>query len=305
IIDEFDKLTIEEGTQIYFHEGSGLWVWEGGQLTVNGSVDQPVVFQHDRPEELYDDVPGQWDLIRINEGPAGQDNVLNHAVIKNSIIGIEAKPLVLELEDIDKPISENSLELNNCIIQQTTAFGLLARKYRIEAENCLFANSGQQTVGISGGGAYDFKHCTMGNYWIWSNRTEPSFYMSDLYQDEAGQGNQAFIESFNAENCIMYGSTFEEFLVELSEVQPTDDINFSYCMVRIDEMDISDESIYEEMYSNEFQGPGFVAPSDNDFHLEPDAFVIDKGDPNQIGGLDIEGNPRVGRGDLGCYEFTE
>ncbi|NNC83679.1 MAG: hypothetical protein HKN79_08880 [Flavobacteriales bacterium] len=305
VIDEFDKLTIEAGTQIFLHEGSGIWVWEGGQLTVNGTAEAPVVFQHDRPEELYDDIPGQWDLIRINEGPVGQDNELNHVIIKNSIIGIEAKPLVLQEEDIDKPTSENQLILNNCIIQQTTAFGLLARKYRISATNCLFANSGQQTVGISGGGAYDFTHCTMGNYWIWSNRTEPSFFMSDLYLDEAGNPNQAFIESFSAKNCIMYGNTFEEFLVDLSEFQPTEDIVFSYCMVRVDEMDISDETIYQDMYSNEFFGPGFIAPSENDFHLEEDAFVIDKGDPGFFLGEDLEGNLRTPPGDLGCYEYSE
>ena len=169
----------------------------------------------------------------------------------------------------------------------------------------MFANSGQQTVGISGGGAYDFTHCTMGNYWIWSTRTEPSFFMSDLYRDEAGETNQAFIESFSATNCIFYGNIFEEFSVEFSEVQPTENIDFSYCMVRIDEMDISDESIYQNMYSNEPFGPGFLDPTENDFHLEEGAFVIDKGDPGLFIGEDLDGLPRIAPGDLGCYEFQK
>jgi hypothetical protein len=59
------------------------------------------------------------------------------------------------------------------------------------------------------------------------------------------------------------------------------------------------------MYSNEFQGPGFVGPSDNDFHLEADAFVIDKGTNSVNISPDIEGNPRNdGAPDLGCYEFN-
>jgi len=305
IIDEFDKLTIEAGTQIYLHEGSGIWVWEGAQLTVNGTASAPVVFQHDRPEMDYEDIPGQWDLIRINEGPAGMDNILNHVIIKNSIIGIEAKPLVLDTADLDKPISENKLILNNCIIQQNTAFSLLARKYRVEATNCLFANAGQHTVGISGGGAYDFTHCTMANYWIWSNRTEPSFFMSDLYRDEAGGARQATIESFRARNCIMYGNAFEDFLVEFSELQPTTDILFSHCMVRIDEMDISDNSIYQDMFSNVSGGPGFVYPSQNDFHLEAGASAIDQGDSGVVIGEDLEETPRDSQPDLGCYEYVK
>lgn len=304
IIDEFDKLTIEAGTQIYFHEGSGLWVWEGGQLTVNGTASSQVVFQHDRPESDYEDIPGQWDLIRINEGPAGLDNVLNHAIIKNSIIGIEAKPLVLDTMDINKPISENQLILNNCIIQQNTAFGLLARKYRVVAENCLFANSGQSTVGISGGGHYDFTHCTMGNYWVWNNRIEPSFYMSDLYRDESGQPNQASIEYFRARNCIMYGNTFEDFLVEFSSFQSTSDILFSHCMVRIDEMDISDGNIYQNMLSNVSGGPGFLDPTNNDFHLEDGAAAIDEGNPGVVVGQDLDDVFRDSAPDLGCYEYV-
>jgi hypothetical protein len=307
IIDEFDKLTIEAGTQIYFHEGSGLWIWEGGQLTVNGEADAPVVFQHDRQEMDYDDIPGQWDLIRINEGPAGMDNVLNYAIIKNSIIGIEAKPLTLELEDIEKPTSDNWLEMNNCIVQQTTAFGVLARKYRVRATNCLFANAGQNVFGISGGGEFEFKHCTFGNYWFFSNRTEPAFYMSDLYRDEAGAANQATIEGIEAINCIMYGNTFSEFLVELGTTQSTADFEFSHCLVRIDEdeMSIDDASVYNNMLDNPNPGPGFIFPSENDFHLNSSSSAINEGSTSIILGIDLDNVLRDSSPDIGCYEFVK
>ncbi len=236
------------------------------------------------------------------------DNVLNYAIIRNSIIGIEAKPLTLQLEDIEKPTSENWLELNNCIIQQTTAFGVLARKYRVRATNCLFANSGQNVFGISGGGAYDFKHCTFGNYWFFSNRIEPAFYMSDLYRDESGADNQATIESVNAENCIFYGNTFSEFLVELGPSQSTANVGFSHCLVRIDEdeMSVDDTSVYNNMLVNEFPGPEFVFPSQNDFHLNAESVAIDQGANILIGVPDLDGVERDdGSPDLGCYEYFE
>lgn len=309
IINEGDKLTIEAGTQIYFHEGSGLWVWEKGQLIVNGTADAPVVFQHDRQEMDYDDIPGQWDLIRINEGLAGEEhnNVLKHAIIKNSIIGIEAKPLTLQEEDIEKPTSENWLIMENCIVQQTSAFGVLARKYRIKATNCLFANAGQNVFGISGGGEYEFEHCTFGNYWFFSNRTEPAFYMSDLYRDEAGAPNQATIDSFKAINCIMYGNTFSEFLVELGPTQSTAGFDISHCLVRIDddEMSVDDASVYTNMFDNPSVGPGFIFPSENDFHLNSSSFAIDAGSTSIVVGEDLDGALRDSPPDLGCYEYTE
>lgn len=304
VVFDNDHLIIEEGTQIHFHNGSGLWVWENGRFTVNGSVESPVVFQHDRPEELYDDIPGQWDLIRISEGT--EDNVISNAIIKNSIIGIEAKPLTLAEEDISKPTSSNTLLLENVIIKDQTAFGLLTRKYRIDATNCLFANAGQNVAGLSGGGLYDFRHCTFGNYWTFGTRVEPAFYMSDLYRDELGLANQSPILGFSAENCIFYGNTFSEFIVEPGPSQDLSVIEFDHCLVRIDsdDMDISDTDIYSNMLSGSSVSPAFVAPSDGDFHLGSSSDAIDAGVVIGVD-QDIEGVTRTGQPDLGCYEFVD
>lgn len=305
IVDSLDHLTIEAGTTVYFHNGSGLWVFEDGQITVNGTVEAPVTFRHDRLESLYDDLPGQWDLIRVNEGQAGRDNIFRNVVIKNSILGIQAQPLVLQEEDVFKPVSENQLILENVIIQQTSAFGLFLRNYRVDAKNSVFASSGQYSCGITGGGSYDFQHCTFGNYWLFGTRTTPGFFMSNLYEDEAGFLQSRDISFFNAQNSIFYGNTFEEFLVEFDENQTLDNIGFSHCLVRIDEMDISDDLVYQDMFSNVSAGPGFEAPSEHDFSPRENAFIIDKGDPALILGNDILGNPRDGLPDLGAYERVD
>jgi len=304
MLDSLDHLTIEPGVQIYFHQGSGLWVLKDGQITVNGTKDNPVVFQHDRLEPLYDDLPGQWDLIRINEGEVGRDNVFNHAIIKNSILGIQATPQTLTEADLLKPTSPNSLILNECRIQQSSAMNLYLRNYRVVARNCLFANAGQYTCGITGGGSFDFQHCTFGDYWIWGTRTTPSFFMSNVYEDEIGNIQSRAIEGFSARNCVMYGNTFEEFLVELDGNQNQAVIDFSYCLVRLDEMDISGP-IFQNMFSNVNTGPGFVAPTDNDFHLNEQSFCRDAGDPSLVLGLDLDGVFRDAMPDLGCYEYSE
>jgi hypothetical protein len=304
MIDSLDHLTIDPGVQVHFHDGSGLWVLNHGQITVNGTLENPVVFQHDRLEPLYDDLPGQWDLIRVNEGFAGSDNVFTHAIIKNSLLGIQASPLTLSENDLLKPTSENKLILNNCKISQSSALNLYVRNYRVEAKNCLFANAGQYTCGITGGGEFDFQHCTFGNYWVFGTRTTPSFYMSNAYEDELGNLQSRQIESFSARNCVMYGNTFEEFFVEFDTFQDQSNISFSHCLVRVDEMDIT-PLIFQNMFSNVAVGPGFVSPTDNDFHLIENSYCRDRGDNSLVLGVDLDEALRDASPDLGCYEYHE
>ena len=53
VVDSVGKLTIEPGTKIYVHKKGGLWVYKGGCLHVNGTIDNPVVFQGDRMEDFF------------------------------------------------------------------------------------------------------------------------------------------------------------------------------------------------------------------------------------------------------------
>ncbi|MCX6272148.1 MAG: hypothetical protein NTU44_13200, partial [Bacteroidetes bacterium] len=89
VVDSLGTLNIEEGTKIYFHKNSGLWVYRFGSLKVNGTLEKPVVFQGDRLEQEYQDIAGQWDRIWLNEGSV--NNVINYAIIRNGFIGIQAE----------------------------------------------------------------------------------------------------------------------------------------------------------------------------------------------------------------------
>jgi hypothetical protein len=92
VVDEDATLTIDPGVRVYFHgPGSGLWVYVNGKITANGTVTERITFQGDRKEPQYEDLPGQWDRIWINEGTAGNDNLLENVVIKNAFIGLQAQ----------------------------------------------------------------------------------------------------------------------------------------------------------------------------------------------------------------------
>ncbi|MFN6038712.1 MAG: hypothetical protein ACK452_09620, partial [Bacteroidota bacterium] len=61
VVDSTCILNIDAGCKIYFHNNAGIWVYRYGTLKVNGTIAQPVIFQGDRLEPEYADVPGQWD----------------------------------------------------------------------------------------------------------------------------------------------------------------------------------------------------------------------------------------------------
>ncbi|NND77835.1 MAG: hypothetical protein HKN39_06595 [Flavobacteriales bacterium] len=306
VVDSCQKLIIEQGTQVHFHQGSGLWVYEYGQIEAIGSLDEPIVFQGDRPESVFDEIPGQWDRIWINHGNAGQDNVFEHCVIKNNFLGIQAEPLVLTEDDLFGPGAENKLILRNVITRNNSGAGLLLKNYNVQAENCLFANAGQSTVAINGEGEYNFNFCTFGNYWSFGTRNTPSFFVSNTYVDQLQNLQVRSIENSQVTNSIIYGNGFDEIgFVFDNSGGALSNIIFDKVLMKVDETDVSDDNVFTDILIN--QNPQFVEPSDGDFHLLLNSPVIDR--PNSpfapFIGIDIEENSRIGNGDWGCYEYQE
>ncbi len=89
VVDSTAILNIGPGCNIHFHQNSGLWVYRGGSIRVNGILDSVVTFQGDRLEMEYRNLPGQWDRIWINESSVNSE--FNYAVIKNGFIGLQAE----------------------------------------------------------------------------------------------------------------------------------------------------------------------------------------------------------------------
>src|SRR6185436_8291440 len=160
VVDSGCKLTINKGTKVHFYQNSGLWVFQGGTLKVKGSYDQPVIFEGTRLELAYDDVPGQWDRIWINEGYGTDSNVIDWAIIKNGFIGLQP-------ENLFTVFGQNlrKLRVTNTIIKNMSGFGILSRDYTIHGVNDLIFNCGQYAAAFTIGGSYDFLHCTFANYW--------------------------------------------------------------------------------------------------------------------------------------------
>lgn len=199
VIDSLQKLVINPGMKVYFHQNAGLWVYRYGTLQVNGALGNEVVFQGDRREADYTDLPGQWDRIWINEGHT--DNYINYAIIKNSFIGVQASIL----ENANQP---RKLKLTNTIIKNCSKWGLYTQYFDVWGANNVIANCKEYCAAFTLGGNYTFLHTTFANY----------------FTQDGGRGGQPCVHIDNYDgsaviktdsmyfaNCIMEGSQSNEF----------------------------------------------------------------------------------------------
>ena len=82
----------DAGTKVHFHANSGIIVAANASINVNGAksttdkLENEVVFQGDRLEPDFSDVPGQWGTIWLTDGST--NHTFNHLTIKNATIGL-------------------------------------------------------------------------------------------------------------------------------------------------------------------------------------------------------------------------
>jgi len=293
-LDGDDKLTIEAGVRVHLHNNSGIWVYENGNIRVNGTKTDKVTFQGTRLEYAWQDVPGQWDRIWINEGLS--DNVFNYAIIKNGFIGIQAETNPF---NPSAPTSTNTLRLNNCEIHNNSAVGILATNYQISDTNSVISNSGQFNLLVKGGGDYRFNHTTIANYWGGGNRQTPAVYLQNYYTDATGATQVRDINAANFYNCIIHGDKDVEF--DKDELAPgTINFLFDHCILK------TTNSTAGANYISLIVNPTatiFVDKTLHNYHLDDSSSAIGTG--VYIGvNSDHDGNPRDPiNPDLGAYEY--
>ena len=116
-VSSSNTLTIESGSKVYFHDNSGLIIEKDASLKVNGTLNDKVIFEGDRLENSFGTLPGQWGTIWLRAG--SKENEINHAEIKNGIIGIlvdsiassSTPTLTLKNSEIINPVSYTHLTL--------------------------------------------------------------------------------------------------------------------------------------------------------------------------------------------------
>ena len=301
-IDSIGTLTIDPGTHVYFHGGAGLWAWSEGQLIVNGTAENPVVFQGDRLEHFYDDQPGQWDRIWLMEAREGHGHRIDHAIIRNGFIGLQVQRMLKDGFELGYPVPPmEPVYISNTIIENHTGAGIYSNCYRIGMSNTLIDNCGNYCVWLTGGGEYVFTHNTIANYWTSSTRKAEALFFNNLYTNPADGMTYAIPISCEVNNSIVYGNQNNEFGTDF---YPIADTNYVFRNSLICTKRPHLENYYESCVFN--KAPKFKDTKMFDFHLDTLSAAIGIGNSAySIGDLqfDLDGVERGSEPDAGAYQY--
>ena len=294
------EIVVPPGTQIFVHGGiarqddiifgdGGLFFLPDGRLTISGTVDNPVIIQGDRLEPAFADVPGQWAGIRFLAGSTGHS--IRHAEIRNSTVGIRAD-------------SASNVDISNVIIANTSNIGLLAIHAELQADNLLIHSNGPQSIAMTFGGSYNFRHCTIANF---QNQSAGVFMDNFTCRNEECSVIETNPLEVNFTNSIIMGSNDNEIdIVDIAEGM--DPALFSlvldHTLVKV--LDENENYPPSSCISciEQIDQPVFLDELNDDYTL--DTMSVARGAGIFLSDLptDIEGFPRdQSSPDIGCFEF--
>lgn len=308
-VPQNQTLTIEAGAHLYFHANSGLIVSNAATLNINGAfsnnqelLENEVVFEGDRLEPNFENVPGQWGTIWLLDGSV--NNTINYTTIKNASVGI--------LCDGNANNATEKLKITNSQIYNSSNFGILGRNTSITGENVVINNSGLTSFAGTLGGKYNFTHCTIANYWENGFRQFPSVLLNNFALDENNNATIADLTQANFNNCIIYGNDNPEILLdEIEDNSVVFNFKFTNCLIRFentnnnftgDNYNLDNTTHYENNIFNE--DPNFKDSSLNQLIIGEKSAAINKGNilfSNQVP-TDILNINRTASPDLGAYQ---
>lgn len=304
-VAEDASLTIDPGARIYFHKGTGLYV--KGNLQVNGTLEKPVVFQADRLEDAYKDVPDQWNGILLYSG--SHNNRFNYAEIKNANIGLQVGNIENE--------GYAQVDIQNTKIYNHAYAGIFALNSRINAYNSVIYNCGYYAAALLIGGEYEFYHTTMANFWggySTGARTTSSLMISDHVVVEQPDGSNLtysgdLTRAYFA-NSIVAGNVITGNELELASLGENEfNFFFDHCLLQLaDTFQVDNPNNYRNILKN--ADARFIDPYVNmNFELDTLSDAIDAGsdDIGRMFPFDILNQNRTTdeAPDLGAYEWVE
>lgn len=315
-----ETLVVDAGARVHFHANSGLIVGKDAKIQINGGnppgsdyddLTNEVIFEGDRLEPLYTDVPGQWGTLMILSNST--ENTINHLTIKNATVGILMQNIATATGT-----SIPNLTITNSQIYNCSNVGILARKAQLTGNNLVGNYCGQATLACTYGGTYNFTHCTFNN--DWNSSRQVAVLITNSFETE----DTVYISNLNEAtftNCIIYGSNQLAMLVQKEVPPPPDDtIVFNYkfenCLIRFNNVNNSytNDSLYQfatdtEHYSDIFlatnsqiNNPKFVDTDINDMRLSEDLNLATETSASNFD--DILGLSRATSPDLGAYQFV-
>lgn len=297
-------LTIDPGARVYFHENSGILIDDNATLQINGSLsidpelmENEVIFEGDRLEPEFSNVPGQWAGIWFL--PGSTNNEIDHLTLKNATIGL--------LVQGGTDLSTSTLAIRNTQIYNSANTNLFAQTAHITAENTVLGNAGNNSFHGSLGGDYRFSHCTIANFSRNGFRNGTSLQLGNA---STTTGSDLVRADFI--NCIINGNSS----LELSLIDNgTNDFNFnfSHCLIQFQDSagqftgnplyDFENNPAYTSIVLN--ADAAFFDTQESDFRITPESAAAGNADllTASLVPLDILGRDRTVMPDIGAYQI--
>ena len=215
-------LRIPGGARVYFHDGSGIVVQQGGTLHVEGStsltaaLENEVIFEGDRLEPDFSDIPGQWGTIYLRNGSGINNHTIKNLTIKNAVIGL------LVENNFGNPMTIENTQIYDC-----SNYGIFTAGGRIDGKNIVINTAGHFCLAAVYGGDYSFKNCTFNNNW--SSSKQLAVYVADYIKNANPETSPLTQASFI--NCIIYGSNSNELI--LDQKGTIFNSSFQNCLVKL------------------------------------------------------------------------
>lgn len=297
-------LNIPSKCRVYMHQDARFFVY--GTLNVNPSpldASDTVAFQGDRLDRDYfgyRGYPGEWGGFYFVTGSTGN---FRNTIIKNCGGGtfyrnFYAQPAAIQVD------SGAHVTLNNSVIRNSIGYGILNWQGSTTATNCFIGTTGAEALVALQGGFDSMTNCTFANYGDakvnLEHRTNRTVVLLNYFQVS---NTVTWYGSLNAvlRNCIVYGSLDSEIICDQVVGHPAS-VRLDHCLLRIGTF--IDPAFISTTACIFNQDPLFKKVDENDFHLSVTSPAIGAG--RVISGLDkdLDGKPRAGTNDIGCYQYT-
>ena len=284
----------DAGARVYFHANSGIISAANASINVNGSksttaqLENEVIFEGDRLEPDFSDVPGQWGTIWLTDGST--NHKFNHLTIKNATIGL-----------LIQNNNGTTVSIKNTQIYDATNYGILAQTAKINGENLVINSAGLAGLACTYGGDYTFTHCTFNNNW--NSSSQVSVLVNNYYAGATPEVKDLTAATFN--NCIIYGSYSNEMILN-KRTGAAFNYQFNNCLIKFNTSSdplyqfTSDPTHYNGIVLN--LNPKFFNPNINNFTIDNTSPAFAKGNAAYLVPLDILGNTRTLPPDLGAYQ---
>ena len=303
-VKQGNTLNIEAGCRVHFHKDSGIYISDGASLNVNGALsldkellENEVIFEGDRLEPEFSNIPGQWGGIWLSEGSS--NNTISHLIIKNATTGL--------LVSGDGILQSPTLSIGNAQIYNSAYTNLWSKNSHIVAENLILGGAGHVSLHLNLGGIYSFTHTTIANYWTHGFRTGSALQIDN--HDAVGSGN---LMQADFKNCIVDGNSALELSLRDNDINSFN-FSFDHSLIKFQESvgqsnenplyDFSDDTYYNQIMLNQHLDFNNVTRDIYWIGETSAAKDIAKLEDALLVPSDIFGTDRTILPDIGAFEF--